>query len=99
MDHAIAFATAGSLRRAAAVVAATVLVTTAVGSAVVAQTLTDPNPQTRWSSPGAAVKSPPAAHVKSCGAYGPGFVAVAGTDACVKIGDYVSTDVSSGRGR
>jgi predicted secreted protein len=33
----------------------------------------------------------------SCAAYGPGFVKVAGSDTCVKLGGAVSVGVTSGR--
>jgi hypothetical protein len=34
----------------------------------------------------------------SCAAYGPGFVKVAGSDTCVKVGGAVSVDVGTSRG-
>jgi hypothetical protein len=35
--------------------------------------------------------------VNSCAAYGPGFVKVAGSDTCVKLGGAVSVGVGAGR--
>ena len=58
-----------------------------------AQTLTQPNPQTKTPPPAAATKSRAAGHVKSCDAYGSGFINVPGTDACIKIGGSVTVDV------
>jgi hypothetical protein len=34
----------------------------------------------------------------SCAAFGPGFVKVAGTDTCVKVGGAIRVDVGSGAG-
>jgi len=34
----------------------------------------------------------------SCAAYGPGFVKVAGSDTCVKVGGAASVDVGTSRG-
>ena len=34
----------------------------------------------------------------SCAAYGPGFVKVAGSETCVKVGGAVSVDVGTSRG-
>jgi hypothetical protein len=84
---------------AIAVGAATTLLTVMAGSSVVAQTLTAPNPQPKWSPPSAAAKSPPPNHVKSCAAFGAGFVNIPGTDACVKIGGFVDTDATASPGR
>jgi hypothetical protein len=68
----------------AAVVAAAPLVSPAR-----AQTLTNPNPPSKWSPPQTAAKSPPAAHEKSCSSFGAGFVNVPGTDTCIKVGGWV----------
>jgi hypothetical protein len=71
------------------------LVATAVSAAgATAQTLTDPNPKTSPPPPPAAAKSAAAQHLKSCSAFGTGFIQIPGTDGCVKIGGNVSTDVS-----
>ena len=39
-----------------------------------------------------------ASSANSCAAYGPGFVKVAGSDTCVKVGGAVSVDVGTSRG-
>ena len=56
---------------------------------VEAQTLTNPNPKPRAS----ATSSQQSKSVKPCPAYGPGFVQVAGTDLCIKVGGSVQIDV------
>jgi hypothetical protein len=58
----------------------------ATGANLHAQTLANPNPQTR--AP-ATTAQPENKQPKSCPAYGPGFVQVPGTDACVKVGGSV----------
>ena len=62
-----------------------------------AQTLTNPDaPQ--WSPPRPAVKAHKAARSKkSCKEFGAGFVVVAGTDTCVKIGGWVTVEGGTGR--
>jgi hypothetical protein len=65
------------------------MLTQAIVTAALAQTLTEPNPHTKISSPHA--KSLPTARMKSCSLYGAGFVNVRSTDACIKVGGYVST--------
>jgi hypothetical protein len=63
-----------------------------------AQTLTDPHAP-KWSAPRPAAKAHAAERPKkSCKQFGAGFVAVAGSDACVKIGGWVSVE-GSARGR
>jgi hypothetical protein len=85
------------LRSAAAVaVAATLAV--ALDDSARAQTLTDPNPQPAPSRPLVA-KPGTNTKVKSCSAYGAGFVNIPGTETCVKIGGSVSVDAATGRGR
>lgn len=63
-------------------------------SATVAQTLSDPAPPAKWSPPSKGAKSQ-AARAKACSAFGPGFVNVRGTDACVKIGGWVTVEGSA----
>jgi hypothetical protein len=58
-----------------------------------AQTLTNPDPKPAQSSAPSA-KSQTRERAKSCPAFGPGFVQLPGTDACVKIGGSVTTDVT-----
>jgi hypothetical protein len=79
------------------IVTIAVIVTTAVldvvaASGVVAQTLTDPKPKTNASPPTVPTKSRPAAQVKNCSAYGAGFMAMPGTDMCIKIGGSVTVE-------
>jgi hypothetical protein len=71
-------------------VAATIILTPAIVTTALAQTLTEPNPQTKISSPHA--KSLPTARMKSCSLYDAGFVNVPGTDACIKVGGYVTVE-------
>jgi hypothetical protein len=85
------------LRSAAAVAAAATLAVT-LDDGVRAQTLTEPNPQPAPSRPLVA-KPGTNAKVKSCSAYGAGFVNIPGTETCVKIGGSVSVDAATGRGR
>jgi hypothetical protein len=54
-----------------------------------AQTLTGPNPKPRAPATSSQQSKP----VKPCPAYGPGFVQVAGTDLCIKVGGSVQMDV------
>jgi hypothetical protein len=64
-----------------------------------AQTLTNPNPPAKWSAPQGTAKSHTSAQTKkSCKEFGAGFVNVAGTDTCVKIGGFVTVEGGS-RGR
>jgi hypothetical protein len=58
-----------------------------------AQTLTNPNPPAKWAAPRAAAKPHTTAQTKkSCKEFGAGFVNVAGTDTCVKIGGFVTVE-------
>jgi hypothetical protein len=68
-----------------------------LASAVLGQTLSDPNPPAKWTPPKAAAKPQSSAPAKSCSAFGAGFVKVPGTDACVKIGGFVTLEGSAGR--
>jgi Porin subfamily len=92
-DRQIGHARARSVPGAAAVAAVAAALIVAVGLALSAsaQTLTAPNSRAGWSPP-AAAKSRPAARLKSCSTYGAGFVNIPGTDACVKIGGYVTIE-------
>ena len=62
-----------------------------------AQTLANPNaPQ--WSPPRPAAKVHEATRPKkSCKQFGAGFVAVPGSDACVKIGGWVTVESGTSR--
>jgi hypothetical protein len=92
MVRCIRSASARAVRHAIA--AALLLAVSA--SAVLAQTLAEPAPS-KWSPASKAAKSKKAAQAKACGAFGPGFVNVPGTDACVKIGGWVTVEGSARR--
>ena len=62
--------------------------------AAAAQTLTDPNPRPTAPPPAAPAKSQATERAKSCSAFGAGFVQIPGTDACVKIGGFVTTEAT-----
>jgi hypothetical protein len=63
-----------------------------------AQTLTNPNPPAP-SRPPLAAKPDASSRVKSCSAYGAGYVNIPGTDACVKVGGSVTVGGSVNQGR
>jgi hypothetical protein len=74
---------------------AILVLTTGIGAA---QTLTDPDFSA--TPPGRTVtrpKSQPSVHVHGCSAVGADFVPVPGTDACVKFGGFVTTEMGGGR--
>ena len=73
------------------------LLVAVTASGVAAQTLSDPAPPAKWSPPSKAAKSKAAARAKTCSSFGPGFVNVPGTDACVKVGGWVTVEGSAGR--
>jgi hypothetical protein len=99
MDQPIARSPARPIRWIVALAALPAVLSATAGSAAVAQTLVDPNPPAKWSPPHAVTKSPSAAHVKSCSAFGAGFINLPGTDTCVKVGGFVSGDVAVSPGR
>jgi len=99
MDRRIACAVARPILRAVAVVAAAAMLAVVVASGVAAQTLTEPNSQIKSSPPPVSAKSRPTGRVKSCSAFGAGFVNAPGTDACIKIGGSVTIEGTTGRGR
>ena len=72
--------------------AAVALLAIMASESVAAQTLTAPNPQPKPFPPPAAGKSPSAERMKSCSAYGAGFVQIPGSDACVKVGGFVTME-------
>jgi hypothetical protein len=74
------------------IVLATAAVLAIAVSPGAAQTLTQPNPQTKTPPPRVTTKSRPTGHVKTCDAYGAGFRNIPGTDACIKIGGSVTVD-------
>jgi hypothetical protein len=75
-----------------AVAAAAAILAIAISSGALAQTLADPNPQTKAPAPTVTTKSRPAAHVKDCSVYGAGFMAMPGSDMCIKIGGSVTVE-------
>jgi Porin subfamily len=72
--------------------AAIAMLAAMASESVVAQTLTAPTPQPKPSPAPDATKSPSAQRMKSCSAYGAGFVQIPGSDACVKIGGFVTME-------
>ena len=100
MDCRIALARDRSILRPAVAAAAAIMAVSVWASGALAQTLSDPNSPPKWSppesspesSPKSAAKSPAAARVKSCSAYGAGFVNVPGTDTCIKVGGWVRAE-------
>ena len=83
--------------RMASVVMAIALLTALNSSGAVAQTLTNPNPKPSAPPPTATTKSRPTAHLKTCSMYGPGFMAVPGSDMCIKVGGGVTVEGTSHR--
>jgi hypothetical protein len=71
--------------------AAMAMLAVMAGESVLAQTLTDPDIQPKSAPPPATAKPPSAERMKSCSTYGAGFVQIPGSDACVKIGGFVTT--------
>jgi hypothetical protein len=92
MDRRIAGAVARLTLRALGVAAVIALFAVVLAAAAGAQTLTQPG-QPKLSPP-ANAKSRAANSVKSCSAFGPGFVNIPGTDACIKIGGSATTEIS-----
>jgi hypothetical protein len=75
----------------------------ALASGAIAQTpfssLANPNGPPGSSRPAPSAKAGAAAPVKSCSNYGAGYVAVPGTNTCVKIGTAVQIDATANVGR
>ena len=95
MDHWLACWT---IFRAIAA-AMTVMVAVVAASGVCAQTLIEPNSKPKLSQPSGPAKSKLVRRTKSCSAFGAGFVQIPGTDTCVKIGGYISTEGAVNTGR
>ena len=77
--------------------AASALLLGLAASNAAAQTLTNPGGP-KWSPPRPAAKHHEATRPKkSCKQFGAGFVAVAGSDACVKIGGWVTVESGTSR--
>ena len=86
-----------SPRPAGFLLAAALMVTGLAASNAAAQTLTDPNAP-KWSPARPAAKAHTSGQTKkSCKEFGAGFVAVAGTDTCVKIGGWVTVEGGTSR--
>ena len=83
-------------RRFGVIVAAVAVVVALCLSGAAAQTMADPYPKPS-APPPTTTKSQPATHVKNCSMYGPGFMAVPGTDTCIKIGGGVTVEGTSHR--
>lgn len=98
MDRRIGSAPARRMLPRIAIVAAALLAML-IAPGAGAQTLTVPNPQTMPTQQPVTAKSRPTGPVKSCTAYGAGFVNVPGTDACIKVGGGVTVESTSGPGR
>jgi hypothetical protein len=75
-----------------AAIAVVIVQALAMETSVQAQTLTNPNPQPRPTATSAPQENK---ELKSCPAYGPGFVQLPGTNTCVKIGGSVQVQGSS----
>ena len=82
------------MRRTANLLAILVIATAVSVAGAAAQTLTDPNPKTALPPPPASAKLQASGRAKPCSAFGAGFVQVPGTDACVKIGGFVTTEAT-----
>ena len=84
------------LRRIALTAAATVLAAV-IATCAMAQTLTQPNGPIKPSPPPPRKKTHTTTHEESCSAFGAGFAKLPGTDACVKIGGWVTIEGGTGR--
>jgi hypothetical protein len=82
--------------RRIALTAAVTISAAVIAPCVIAQTLTQPNGPTKPSPPPPSKKSHATAHhEESCSAFGSGFVKVPGTDACIKVGGWVTMGATS----
>ena len=77
----------------AVILAAPIALAVVTGSAVFAQSLTQPSVATRSPPRPALAKSMHAGRMTSCAMYGAGFINVPGSDVCLKIGGYVQTEI------
>jgi len=85
------------LRLIAVALAAAVLIVAGPAD-VGAQTLTAPDSPSKSSPPPSGAKSQPAKRLEACSTFGPGFVKVPGTNACIKIGGGATVE-ATGHGR
>jgi Porin subfamily len=83
----------------AAIVVLTMTLSQAVSSGVIAQTLMEPNSKLKPSQSSGLAKPQPIRRTKSCSSFGDGFVQIAGTDTCVKIGGFVTIEGAVSHGR
>ena len=81
------------------VLAVTIALAVAVRSGAIAQTVVEPNSKPKLSQPPGPAKSQPAPRSRSCSSFGAGFVQIAGTDTCVKIGGFITTEGAVNHGR
>jgi hypothetical protein len=95
MDHWMVNSAIGR----AAILLLTIMLSEAASSRVIAQTLLDPNSGPKPSQPSGSAKPQPALRNKFCSSFGPGFVQLPGTDTCVKIGGFISTESAVNRTR
>jgi hypothetical protein len=95
MDHWVVNSSTGR----AAIVVLIMTLSEAASSRAIAQTLLDPNPGPKPSQPSSSAKPQPALRNKSCSSFGPGFVQLPGTDTCVKVGGFISTESAINRAR
>jgi hypothetical protein len=80
--------------RRIALMAAVAVAAAVIAPCASAQTLTHPNAPAK-ASPPPSKKSRATAREESCGAFGAGFVRIPGTEACVKIGGWVTMEGTS----
>jgi hypothetical protein len=89
MQHSGVGCSAGKSMLRSTIMAAIATLAVMVDDGADAQTLTNPNPPAP-SRPPLTAKPDTSSRVKSCGAYGAGYVNIPGTDACVKVGGSVT---------
>jgi hypothetical protein len=84
------------LLRCIALTAAVTVAATIIAPCAMGQTLAQPNPPPNKPSPPPSKKFRAGTrHEESCSAFGTGFVKVPGTDACVRIGGWVTIEGTS----
>lgn len=81
-----------------------VLIALSASSLACAQTLLEPNPKgelnsAKPSQPPASAKQKSGLRTNACSAFGAGFVQLPGTDTCVKVGGFISTEGAVNHGR
>jgi Porin subfamily len=84
------------MRGAGTILAILVTATANCAALASAQTLKDPDPKRAPPVSGQS-QSQARERAKACAEFGAGFVQVPGTDACVKIGGFVTVEGSDGR--